>query len=82
MCAHAKYIMCSLFSFYCCFTCTGGGVGGGLKHCSKNAVYNTNATDMAIRAYMNMLSSGCRKRFFRNHSSTSFSESKSPVETN
>lgn len=75
---YSSALNCPVSFIYCCFTWTGGGVGGGLKHCSKNAVYNTNATDIAIKAYMNILSSGWRKRFFRNHSRTSSSDSKSP----
>lgn len=49
-----------------------------MKHCKRNAVYNTKAMEMAMRAYMNMFSSGWRNRFFRSHSRTSSSDSKSP----
>lgn len=37
-----------------------------------------NATDIAINAYMKIFNSGCRKRFFLSHSSTSSSERRSP----
>lgn len=39
----------------------------------------TKAMEIAIMAYMKMFSSGCRKRFFLSHSSTSDSDSISPA---
>lgn len=64
---------------HACFGCGAGAGGAGLKHCSKKAVYITNAIDSAMRAYMKIFSSGCRNLFFRSHSSTSSSDKRSPA---
>lgn len=74
-----KTTLKSLCKCHCCFGCGAGAGGAGLKHCSKNAVYKTNAIDKAINAYMNILSSGCLNLFFRSHSSTSSSFMRSPA---
>lgn len=72
-------IFSSVLAHYVCFGWGAGGGGCALKHCNKNAVYVTNATAIAIRAYINIFNSGCLNLFFLNHSSTSFSDFKSPL---
>lgn len=71
----------SMSMSHACLGCGAGAGGAGLKHCSKNAVYITNAIEIAINAYMNMFSSGCLNLFFLSHSSTSSSDMRSPKKT-
>lgn len=74
-----KAIWLIRMTVHACLGCGAGAGGCGLKHCSRNAVYMMKAIDSAIRAYMNMFSSGCLNRFFRSQSRTSSSDSKSPL---